>query len=589
MKKNITVNLCGRLYQIDEDAYELLNGYVESLHRYFDKQQGGEEIVDDIENRIAEHLDEQKALGRVLVTQSMVEDILHQVGDLKDLVGAEELNASTGGAEGKEQSGKAGVATGKKKKRKFYRDMTNKKLMGVLSGCAWYYGGTAKEWRWGFVLFGVLYMLILFVGSNVFGFGSFFNSFLSTIYALWASPSLLFLPLAYVLVGLFTPLAKTTEEMLIMQGREVNVQTLAEVQKEYNEAVKHDDTLTHGLKIIWGIMLLPIAFFLFLTALALIIFLVDSFLASDFITTEIFYREPEMNSAIAFAIRMICGTLLLPVLPLLYCIAHTILRSFGFVKPMSNKMRIIWLSVIGVGCVAAAVGITVGVSRWGKRQAELDEQRDEAYWKAYTHDGIVYNDQDWEFFSDNGWKLVDNEGYSRYTYTGQYMTGQGDVRYLDGHSFNLNAVYTAYRSDSLEAGVYRLSAAVRSNVPGHSIFLKCEDRMELATCGKRVKTASVAIPDNGNEGGNIHACLVNDGESDDTVVAHLVSRLSDNERRSILEANSRRGFGWNYVYIDSIAISSPAKVEYGVTNKLNRENFQPGWFSATDFLLERLK
>ena len=44
MKKNITINLCGRLYQIDEDAYELLSQYIEALRSYFKKQEGGEEI-----------------------------------------------------------------------------------------------------------------------------------------------------------------------------------------------------------------------------------------------------------------------------------------------------------------------------------------------------------------------------------------------------------------------------------------------------------------------------------------------------------------------------------------------------------------
>ena len=54
MKKNITINLCGRLFQIDEDAYELLQQYINSLRSSFGKQEGGDEIVDDIETRIAE-------------------------------------------------------------------------------------------------------------------------------------------------------------------------------------------------------------------------------------------------------------------------------------------------------------------------------------------------------------------------------------------------------------------------------------------------------------------------------------------------------------------------------------------------------
>ena len=44
MKKNITINLCGRLFQIDEDAYELLQQYINSLRSSFGKQEGGDEI-----------------------------------------------------------------------------------------------------------------------------------------------------------------------------------------------------------------------------------------------------------------------------------------------------------------------------------------------------------------------------------------------------------------------------------------------------------------------------------------------------------------------------------------------------------------
>ncbi len=56
MKKNITINLCGRLFNIDEDAYDLLKKYLDTLRNYFNKQKSGEEIVNDIEQRIAELL-----------------------------------------------------------------------------------------------------------------------------------------------------------------------------------------------------------------------------------------------------------------------------------------------------------------------------------------------------------------------------------------------------------------------------------------------------------------------------------------------------------------------------------------------------
>ena len=87
MKKNITINLCGRLFQIDEDAYEMLQHYTDSLRSYFGKQEGGEEIADDIEARIAELLDELKQQGNEAVTIDHVRDIISRIGKPEQLAG----------------------------------------------------------------------------------------------------------------------------------------------------------------------------------------------------------------------------------------------------------------------------------------------------------------------------------------------------------------------------------------------------------------------------------------------------------------------------------------------------------------------
>lgn len=52
MKKTLTVNLGGTVYHIDEDAYVLLDNYLNNLRYYFRREEGAEEIVRDIENRI---------------------------------------------------------------------------------------------------------------------------------------------------------------------------------------------------------------------------------------------------------------------------------------------------------------------------------------------------------------------------------------------------------------------------------------------------------------------------------------------------------------------------------------------------------
>lgn len=99
MKKNITINLCGRLFQIDEDAYEMLQHYTESLRASFGKEEGGEEIADDIEERIAELFDELKQNGVEAITIEHVKDIITRIGEPEQLT-----NDDSG--EWKEESGK---------------------------------------------------------------------------------------------------------------------------------------------------------------------------------------------------------------------------------------------------------------------------------------------------------------------------------------------------------------------------------------------------------------------------------------------------------------------------------------------------
>ena len=87
MKKNITINLCGRLFQIDEDAYELLQQYINSLRSSFGKQEGGDEIVDDIETRIAELFDELRLQGIEAITIEHVKEIITRIGKPEELTG----------------------------------------------------------------------------------------------------------------------------------------------------------------------------------------------------------------------------------------------------------------------------------------------------------------------------------------------------------------------------------------------------------------------------------------------------------------------------------------------------------------------
>ena len=65
MKKVININFQGRVIPIEESAYDILKQYVESLRRFFANEEGRDEIINDIEGRIAELFGEK--IGQTLV------------------------------------------------------------------------------------------------------------------------------------------------------------------------------------------------------------------------------------------------------------------------------------------------------------------------------------------------------------------------------------------------------------------------------------------------------------------------------------------------------------------------------------------
>ena len=74
------------------------------------------------------------------------------------------------------------------------------------------------------------------------------------------------------------------------------------------------------------------------------------------------------------------------------------------------------------------------------------------------------------------------------------------------------------------------------------------------------------------------------------MVNELVSLLSPKDRKNICKANRKNGYGWSYIYIDSIRVAKPSELFYGVTTDENitGSTATTGWFSASDFKLERI-
>ena len=143
MKQVININFHGQVVPIEVSAFDLLKQYTASLNTYFANEEGKEEIINDIESRIAELFQERLKKGVTCITDDDVNAIIKSMGRPEEFEGEENSantqgNANTASATnpGNQQYQQtAGTAANKR----LYRDENDKILGGVCSGLANYF------------------------------------------------------------------------------------------------------------------------------------------------------------------------------------------------------------------------------------------------------------------------------------------------------------------------------------------------------------------------------------------------------------------------------------------------------------------
>lgn len=137
MKKIININLSGRVIPIEDSAYEKLKDYIESLRRYFANEESREEIINDIESRIAELMNENIRLGASVVTEADVDAIIASMGTIEDFEAAESEQAGSTASAAASTAG-TGTTSTKRARTRLYRDTSDKFIGGVCAGIANY-------------------------------------------------------------------------------------------------------------------------------------------------------------------------------------------------------------------------------------------------------------------------------------------------------------------------------------------------------------------------------------------------------------------------------------------------------------------
>src|ERR1044071_6737718 len=141
MKKIININLSGRVIPIEDSAYDNLQRYIESLRRYFANEEGRDEIINDIESRIAELMNDKIKKGAGSITDADIEEIISSMGRVEDFeeLGGEPGNTTTTGTTA-ETTGSNDNQQSKRQRftGRLFRDADDKIIGGVCAGIADY-------------------------------------------------------------------------------------------------------------------------------------------------------------------------------------------------------------------------------------------------------------------------------------------------------------------------------------------------------------------------------------------------------------------------------------------------------------------
>jgi phage shock protein PspC (stress-responsive transcriptional regulator) len=204
MNKTVTINISGIVFHIDETAYDKLKQYLSAIRSYFEHTEGKEEIMMDIESRIAEIFNTRFAKTRQVVLPADVDAMIEIMGKPEEF-GAETEEQSTQEQSKSRENNQKEFRSSTGRSRRVFRDPDDKILGGVCSGLATYFNLDPLWFRLAFA-------------------GAFFL----------AGTGFLF----YILLWIVIPEAKTTAEKLEMRGEPVNVSNIEKNIKEELESLK---------------------------------------------------------------------------------------------------------------------------------------------------------------------------------------------------------------------------------------------------------------------------------------------------------------------------------------------------------------
>lgn len=195
----------GYVFSLEDDASVVVKEYIEELENFYSKKEGGSEVMEGIEERMAELLLEQSGKNGV-VTLPMAESVIATLGKPEAI---EEESQDEADQESEPVRDKV-AGEDEKVKRKLYRDPANGKVGGVCSGLGAFFNLDPTIFRLIFVVFTLL---------GMFGYGSLrhFNN----------DAVVLAFPVIYLVLWACMPVARTVRQRDEMRGEKGTVDAIS--------------------------------------------------------------------------------------------------------------------------------------------------------------------------------------------------------------------------------------------------------------------------------------------------------------------------------------------------------------------------
>lgn len=346
MNKTIIININGIVFHIEEDAYEVLRSYMTEVKRHFAYSPDSEEIVTDIENRLAEMFNERMDVDhKQVIVLADVQFVTGKMGNVNDFEIDDEDDDTFS------RSG-----------RKLFRDAEDRILGGVCAGLGYFFD---VEPRW----MRLLAIIFIFFG----GIG---------------------LPV-YIILWVIMPAAVTRADKMAMKGEPINLQNFKKNFDEEVEGLKGGFKRVHTEakpviyqigKFIVVLATLFIKFMVAVVAFAGILAMISLFIglvvflgfwnSNELNTFPFTIVNPAYKSVVSLSAFII---VFVPIAALVLFALRVLVKKIAISKTVYFTMLIIWIA-----------GLVLGVFHGSRIASEFNEEAEFSVTTPLTPSGVYY-------------------------------------------------------------------------------------------------------------------------------------------------------------------------------------------------------